>query len=370
MIRVLIVDDTATTRQFLVKLLTQGGQIEVVGQASNGQAAIEMTRELKPDVITMDIVMPNMDGVETTARIMQVTPTPIVILSSLEDIRISALSMNALNSGALAVLAMPRPDNPDISALASHLRETVSAMAKVKSVRLEKQKQKSSQTASPAKAAATTKAAANSTLKALLENHDPVQIVTVACSVGGPAALAKFLGQLPANLPVPILVTQHISRGFTEDLAGWLNQGAALEVKVAKDFEIVTPGRVYIAPDDHHLGLHDKTHIKTSNTPPIKGFRPAATFMFESVARVYKSGATAVILTGMGDDGLAGMKIHKELGGIIIAQDEDSCIVYGMPKAVVNAGLADLVLPLDTIANNLLALVQESQGNGTHKMSS
>jgi len=367
MIRVLIVDDTATTRQFLVKLLTEAGHIEVVGQASNGQAAIEMTRELKPDVITMDIVMPNMDGVETTAKIMHATPTPIVILSSIEDIRISKLSLNALNSGALAVLALPRADSPDISALASHLRETVQAVAKVKSVRLEQHKPNSSPAAAPANAAATTKAAANSTLKALLENHDPVQIVTVACSVGGPAALAKILGQLPSDLPVAILVTQHISRGFTEDLAAWLNQGAALEVKVAKDFEIVKPGRVYIAPDDYHLGLHDKTHVKTSNMPPIKGFRPAATFMFESVARVYKSGAMALILTGMGDDGLAGMKIHKELGGIIIAQDEDSCIVYGMPKAVVNSGLADLVLPLDAIAGNLLALVQ---GSRSHKKSS
>jgi len=356
MIKVLIVDDTVTTRQFLVKLLTQGGQIEVVGQASNGPAAIEMARTLKPDVITMDIVMPNMDGVEATARIMNSTPTPIVILSSVEDIRISALSMNALNSGALAVLAIPRADSPDLSALASHLRETVLAVAKVKSVRLEPQKKKTQMQVAAAADNGEVKGSANSNLKDILANRDNVEIFAMACSVGGPAALAKILGQLPASFPAPILITQHISRGFTEDLAAWLNQGSALDIKVARDFELLKPGKVYIAPDDNHLGLHDKSHIKISSLPPIKGFRPAASFMFESVARVYKSRAAVVILTGMGDDGLSGLKIQKEMGGIIIAQDEDSCIVYGMPKAAVNSGLADLILPLDAIAKNLVAL--------------
>lgn len=366
MIRVLVADDTATTRQLLVKLLTDGGLIEVVGQATNGREAVEMTRKLKPDVVTMDVVMPGVDGVEATALIMRQTPTPIIIVSSVDDIRRSPVSMDALNNGALAILALPGMASPDLSALACHLRETVIAVAKVKSVRLEAIRHKElSPVALYQKKTATT---ANKSIKDLLAARGPIEIICIACSIGGPSALAKILGDLPPDLDLPILVTQHISRGFTDNLATWLNQATPLTVKVAKDHDHLKANTVYIAPDDCHLGMRSKSQLSVSANSPIKGFRPAATFMFESVAKVFKGASVAVILTGMGDDGLAGLRIQREQGAIIIAQDEASSVVYGMPKAAVNSGLVDLILPLDCIAETLkeIALRNHSHSDGGH----
>jgi len=366
MIKVLIVDDSATTRHMLARLLTEGGQIEVVGQATSGPEAVEMTHLLKPDVITMDIVMPGMDGVDTTARIMNERPTPIIIISSLDDIRRSKISMDALNNGALAVLALPPLNSRDLSALASHLRETVLAVAKIKSVRIDARKQN---LAAQARKTPPLPVRPNKTINALLEKRPPVEIVCIACSVGGPAALAQILGELSADFPLPILVTQHISPGFTEDLAAWLDDMSPLNVRVAKDFDQLQSRTVFIAPDDRHIGLRTRSHVLVSGNPPIKGFRPAATFMFESAAKVFKGASVAVILTGMGDDGLTGLKIHHEQGGIIIAQDEASSVVYGMPKAAVSNGLADLVLPLDKVAANLTMLAKGSQDNADDRPS-
>jgi two-component system chemotaxis response regulator CheB len=272
--------------------------------------------------------------------------------------------MEALNKGALAVLALPSADSPDLSALAAHLRETVIAMATVKSVRLEPGHRNHPGLAAPSNQAAET--VANKSINALLATRRPIEIICMACSVGGPAALAQILGELPADLPLPILVTQHISKGFTVDLANWLDRATQLKVSVARDSDSLKAGTVFIAPDDCHLGMRNKSHILVSSTSPIKGFRPAATFMFDSVAKVFKGASVAVILTGMGDDGLAGLMIQKDLGGIIIAQDEASSVVYGMPKAAVNSGLVDIILPLDGIASALkeIALKNQSDING------
>ena len=355
MIRVLIADDSATSRHFLFKLLTEGGLIEVVGQATNGLEAVAMTRELKPDVITMDIVMPHMNGVEATAKIMGSYPTPIIIVSALEDVRRSTISMDALNNGALAILALPPVGSPDLNALASHIRETIVNVTRVKSVRLEKGKTLASQ-ARPVNKVSGQKL--NRTIRDLLHGRGTLEIVCLAGSVGGPAALATILSDLPANFPLPILITQHMSKGFTEDLADWLDDQSSLKIKVARDCEPLSRGTAYIAPDDQHLGVGSRSNILLSAAAAQKGFRPAASFMFESVARAYKERSVAVILTGMGSDGLAGLKIQKAQGGIIIAQDEASSVVYGMPKAAVENGLTDLILPLDDIGEYLATLAQ------------
>jgi two-component system chemotaxis response regulator CheB len=359
MIKVLVVDDTATTRHLVIKLLTEGGQIEVIGQAHNGKEAVELARLLAPDVITMDVVMPVMDGVAATAQIMRQTPTPIVIMSSLDDIRRSPISMEALNNGALAILALPLVASKDLSACASHMRETVMAVAKVKSVRLEPSRQK--QERPKLVPSQSDKSIITKSVKQLLNGRDAIEIICMASSVGGPAALAKILGELPADLPVPVLVTQHISQGFTDNLAVWLDHGSPMTVKVASDNETMIASTVYIAPDNCHLGVKNKTRINVSGGAPIKGFRPAANFMFESIARVFKKSSLAIILTGMGDDGLAGLRVQHDNGAIIIAQDEATSVVYGMPKAAVENNLADLVLPLDNIAPTLMQLVLGSQ---------
>jgi two-component system chemotaxis response regulator CheB len=179
----------------------------------------------------------------------------------------------------------------------------------------------------------------------------------VATSTGGPAALHRLLSDLPGDFAAPVLVVQHITHGFTAGLADWLNKVSALHVKVALDGEPLAANTVYLAPDDRHLGLGDRRTVSLSAAPAVGGFRPSGTFLFESAARVFGAAAVAVILTGMGEDGVAGLQAVRRAGGPVIAQDEKSCVIFGMPGAAVAAGLADLVLPLDAIAPRLVELV-------------
>jgi two-component system chemotaxis response regulator CheB len=181
----------------------------------------------------------------------------------------------------------------------------------------------------------------------------PRQIVALAASTGGPVALQVILSALPADLDVPILVVQHITAGFVRSLADWLGQCTPLRVKVAEAGESLTAGTVYLAPEDHHLGVLGP-RIRLSPDPPVRGFRPAATALFESVGRAFGRSALAVILTGMGDDGVAGLRELRKAGGHVLAQDELSCVVYGMPGAAVAAGVVDEVVPLEVIAGRLV----------------
>jgi two-component system chemotaxis response regulator CheB len=181
--------------------------------------------------------------------------------------------------------------------------------------------------------------------------------VASATSTGGPAALQRMLAGLPGGLPAPILVVQHITVGFTDGLAAWLGSISPSRVKVAQEGEPLAAGTVYIAPDDRHLGVSDRGAVALSDAPPIGGFRPSGSHLFESVARAFGPSAVAVIMTGMGEDGVAGLRAVRQAGGRVIAQDEDSSVVFGMPRAAIAAGLAHVVLPLDDIARRLASLV-------------
>jgi two-component system chemotaxis response regulator CheB len=181
-------------------------------------------------------------------------------------------------------------------------------------------------------------------------------LLAIATSTGGPGALYRIFSELSADFPVPILVVQHIAHGFVSGLAAWLNGASKLRVKVASDGERIQPGCVYIAPDDVHLGLRDRNTLDISSANPVAGFRPPGTFLFESVARVYGNRALALVLTGMGEDGLPGLRAMHNAGAQVIAQDEETSVVFGMPGAAVAAGIADSVLPLDLIAGRLLRL--------------
>ena len=183
------------------------------------------------------------------------------------------------------------------------------------------------------------------------------RLVAVATSTGGPPALQTLLSGLPGDFEAPILVVQHITKGFTAGLATWLNTVCNLQVKVAEHGDRLAPHTVYVAPDDRHLGVANRHVVALSSAPPVGGFRPAGTFLFESAARVFGAATLAVILTGMGEDGVAGLRAVRRAGGRIIAQDEETSVVYGMPGAAVAAGLADQVLPLDRIAGRLAQLV-------------
>jgi two-component system chemotaxis response regulator CheB len=337
MIRVLIADDMSTMRELLVAVLDADPGIEIVGVAKNGREAIEMTRRLRPDVIAMDTHMPEVDGFEATKKIMIEAPTPIVIVSGSMEARNVNVSMNALRAGALALLAKPPGVNaPNFQEVIVHLTATIKAMAGVKVVRHRQPRAPSS-----------------STHAANLLRPLHLSVIAIVASTGGPAALARILGDLPAQFPVPILIVQHISSGFVNGLVAWLNTVCSLNVKVATNGDPLVASTVYLAGDGAHLGVGADFKVKLDHAGPIGGFRPSATHLFKSVASVFGSSAVALLLTGMGQDGVDGLRDVRGAGGGVLAQDEASSIVFGIPGTAIAQGLVDEVLPLAAIGERL-----------------
>ncbi|GHG79458.1 chemotaxis-specific protein-glutamate methyltransferase CheB [Comamonas sp. JC664] len=346
-LRILVAEDSPTARRLLVEILRADPALTVVGEAKDGVEAVELAQRLRPNLVTMDIQMPRMDGLEATRRIMTEVPTPVVVVSTLVERDIQT-SMAALRAGALAVLQKPLgPESPDFDTDSRRLRDTLKAMAEVKVVR-----RWPDRSAPPLAAPAIPKPPVSPT---------PPGVVALAASTGGPAALFRLLSELPASVPVPLLVVQHIAIGFSQGLAHWLGTAGPLPVKVAEDGEPLLPGHVYLAPDDRHLGVRGEGRAEVSRAAPVNGFRPSATWMFRSVARAYGSASLAVILTGMGQDGLEGVRELHGAGGRILAQDEQSSVVYGMPGVVVGANLAHEVIALPDLAARLSAAFR---GNG------
>lgn len=356
MIRILVADDSATSRALLVGMFAGEPDFRVIGEATNGQEAVDMAERLQPDLITMDVQMPVMDGLEATKQIMVRSPRPIIIVSSTAREDEVALSLEATRAGALMVL--PKPDGPLAAGFAADRRQIVSmarAMSQVKVVRRHG-------AASPFSAntpASRTAYATPTSSKALLPTGS-IRLVAIAASTGGPAALRTILADLPRAFPVPILVVQHIARGFTSGLAHWLAGDSRLVVKLAELGEHARAGTVYIAPDDRHIGCRldgdGYIRIVLDNAPALGAFRPSASYLFKSVADSLGSAALSVILTGMGDDGIAGLRAAKAAGGRIIAQDEASSVIYGMPREAARAGVVDMVLGLNGIARRLMEL--------------
>jgi two-component system, chemotaxis family, protein-glutamate methylesterase/glutaminase len=340
MIRVLVVEDMPTARQLVVGILSSDPEIEIVGQAADGTEAVELVRRLKPDAITMDVMMMPMDGIQATTLIMRERPTPIVIVTSL-DVNEVNLSMRALGAGALAALPKPRgPGSRGFADDARRLLTTVKAMSRVALLR-----RPGGATAPPPIPTPRT--------------GPRGRIVAVAASTGGPAALQRMLERTPAGFPSPILVVQHIALGFAEGFARWLASSGPLPARVTRDGEPLAPGTVYVAPDDRHLGVTpDGARAALSEAPPLNGFRPSGTHLFRSVAAAYGAGTVAVILSGMGRDGLDGLRDVHSSGGRIVAQDAATSAVHGMPGVAVEAGLADAVLPPEAIPERLLQWVR------------
>jgi two-component system, chemotaxis family, protein-glutamate methylesterase/glutaminase len=348
MIRVLIAEDSSTVRMLLQHVLTADSEIRVIGTANDGLEAIAHTKRLKPDLVVMDINMPKIDGLQATKHIMIEQPTPIIIVSATRDVRETSLSVAALNAGALALLSTPSGVEPEFEQSARQLVATVKAMAGFKLVRHWPPREM------VARAPRLDAAAPFS-----------ARVVAIGASTGGPSAIAKILSGLPSNFPAPILMVQHIAKGFAPGLASWLNTISPLKVKIAAAGEQVMPSTVYVAGDDTHLAVSQQLRIRLDDSQPIGGFRPSITHLFESAARAFGQSALAVILTGMGQDGVAGLRAVRNARGRVIAQDELTSVVFGMPGAAIAEGLADLVLPLPDISEHLMRMAVDKASSGT-----
>lgn len=341
MIRVLVAEDSVTVRELLVEILTGDPEIQVVGEAKNGLEAVELAVRLKPDLITMDVHMPELDGLDATKEIMVRAPTPIVVVSSSHNARDVELSLSAMRAGALIVL--PKPDDPGSEQFAGRqgtLLAMVKAMSSVKVVRRWLPRASAPRPTPPPRLAPSSR----------------IRAIAIGASTGGPAALERIFKDLPGDFPIPILVVQHIAAGFASGLADWLSASSSLRVKVAQPGDALRPRTVFIAPDDRQLGVAADGNLEVTPGAAVNGLRPSATHLFASVARAFGPGVVAVILTGMGRDGVEGLRALKAAGGYVIAQDESSSVVYGMPREAVVAGVVDLVVPVEEVAPRLLEL--------------
>ena len=340
MIRVLVTEDSATARALLVAILESDPGIEVVGQALDGADAVEQAARLRPDLITMDLHMPRMDGIEAIRRIMAESPVPIVVVTASLNARDVELSLNATLAGALTIVDKPdSPASPRFEERRERLISMVKALAEVKVVRRWTGRREPVARASSGVRLGT------------------ARIVALAASTGGPAALYQILRELPRDFGAPLLIVQHIARGFVDGLAHWLGSAGPIRVKVAEDGEIARPNVAYLAPDDRHLGVRERDRLHLADEPAIGGFRPSASYLFASAARAQGAATVAVILTGMGTDGVQGLGTVRSAGGHVLAQDQASSVVYGMPAEAVRAGVASEVMSLESLPRRLAELV-------------
>jgi two-component system chemotaxis response regulator CheB len=347
MIRILIADDSPTVRLLLRIIFETDAELSVVGEARTGEEALSLCTSLQPDIVTMDINMPVMDGYEAIRRIMSESPRPIIVLTSIESSKLLNVSFKALALGALSVMTTPAM-GADTEVETRNLITEVKTMAAVKVVRRPLWLQKS--------------AAHNAILPTgkstgMVARHGPIQLIAVGVSTGGPPALHTLLNGLPSKFGVPIVVVQHISHGFVSDLAMWLSNTTPLNCRVAEQGEILQAGTVYLAPDDKHMTIKRTGVIDLDSSAPLDGHRPAATALFESVAISYGPAAVGLLLTGMGEDGARGLLAMRRAGAHTIVQDEATSVVYGMPKAACEMGAAEEKLALNQIADRLLTLV-------------
>lgn len=351
-IRVIVVDDSPTVRELLVALLQGTEGIQVVGTGSDGEEAVKLAKRMHPDVITMDVRMPIMDGLEATRQIMREVPTPIIIVTGSLMRADVDLSFEALRAGALTIVRTPGLND---SAACDKVIQAVRLMAEVPVVRRWAPDKRRPALLVPVAPVAP-----------IDIDNQRVQVIGIASSTGGPGALAKVLGPLPADFPSPILVVQHVTKGFGVGLAEWLNGETPLAVRVAEHGERLQPGAVLLAPDDYHLQVSIRGVVELSKEPPLKGLRPSANYLFRSLAQAYGSRAVGIILTGMGDDGVEGLVALHRAGGLTVAQDEASCVVYGMPREAIMRHAADQILSLDQIATALdqLAHQQKADADG------
>jgi two-component system chemotaxis response regulator CheB len=339
-VRVLVVDDSALMRKLIPQMLAGDDSIEVVGTAMDGNFCLKKIEELKPNVVTLDLEMPGMNGIDTLKEIMRREPVPVIVFSS-HSTEGASVTMKALGLGAFDFVTKPRDASAHMSETAKELIAKIKAGAecKLKPRMLMGYPVKPQKTSAPAGA--------------------PSKIVAIGVSTGGPQALEYLFSQLPGDFPGAIVVVQHMPDGFTDMFARRLDELSQLRVKEAQSGDLLQPGRVLICPGSRHMKVKRLPMgdiVVLTDEPRVNGHRPSVDVLFRSVAEEFRSQAVAALMTGMGDDGAEGLGAVKKEGGMTIAQSEESCVVYGMPKAAIDRGYAIRVVGLDVLGATLQAL--------------
>ncbi|MBG1260929.1 chemotaxis response regulator protein-glutamate methylesterase [Nostoc sp. BAE] len=344
-IRVLIVDDAVLVRSRVSKILSSDPELEVVGVAANGRIALAKISQVNPDVVILDIEMPEMDGLQTLAAIRQIYPRLPVIMYSTSTHRGAIATLEALSLGASDYATKPS-NLGSVEAATQHIRDDLIPKIKVFGTFF------------------TPSTITHPVVFPVRSDIQQVEVVAIGVSTGGPNALAVVLKEFPADLSVPILIVQHMPPMFTKLLAKQLASKCQIPIDEAVSGQILKPGHVWIAPGDFHLIVQrDKTGVRlaTHQASPENSCRPSVDVLLRSVAEVYGAGAIAVILTGMGQDGLHGCQCIHEAGGQVLAQDKATSVVWGMPSFVINAGLANKILPLNQIADEIMYRIRFNQ---------
>lgn len=341
----MVVEDSLVVRRLLVHIIARDPRLVVAAAVGSAEEALHEIGRVQPDVISMDIRLPGMDGLEATRRIMSERPTPIVVIAdSVEDSSLK-ISMNALRAGALTVVEKPvGVTSAGYDAIAETICTQLYIMSQVPVVRQRAFKWQPQQQTVPA-------------ARDVRGTTSP-SILGIAASTGGPPALAKILGALPTEFPIPILLVQHMGASFMEGFASWLNGLISLHVRIARDQEIPIPGQVYVAPGDRHLLFSQAGTLQLSTQPPLGGQRPSATLLFQSIASAAGPRGLGILLTGMGEDGAQGLLELHQAGGYTVAEDESTAVVYGMPAAAARLGAVRTSLPLDLIAPRLMRIAK------------
>jgi len=346
-IKVLIVDDSPSVLDLISYILNSDPQIEVIGTALTGKRALEFLKNNKPDIITMDMAMPEMDGLEATQTIMETNTIPIIIVSASWSPSEVSDTYRALEAGAISIMEKPRGiGHPDHNKMAIELINAVKTMSEIKVVRRWAKR----------------KMEKEEPLTGISEKEyekSDIRIIAIGASTGGPPVIHDILSQIPKNLSIPILLVQHIARGFLEGFKDWLVKSTGFPVSIAVDMEKIIPGHCYIAPNDYQMGVTANGTIELSNSDPaVTILCPSVSFLFQSIAETYGRNAIGILLTGMGKDGARELKMMRDKGAITIAQDESSSVIYGMPGKAVEIGAAKYILSPEQIAETIIKLTK------------
>ena len=358
--RVIVVDDSALVRSLLTEIINRQPDMVCIGSAADPLVAREMIREMNPDVITLDVEMPRMDGIDFLSKLMRLRPMPVVMVSTLTE-RGAEVTMKALELGAVDFVAKPKIGIADgLRLLAEDITDKVRIAAKAQVRKLHV----------PAPAAPGAPAAARTAMPSALGRLSTEKIIFIGASTGGTEATKEVLVNLPADCPA-VVITQHMPPGFTRSYAARLDGLCRIRVKEAQDGERILPGHAYIAPGGLHLSVERSgaNYIaRVQDGEPVNRHRPSVEVLFKSAARVVGPNALGIMLTGMGADGAKAMKELRDAGSYNLVQDEASCVVFGMPREAINAGAAHEVLPLTQIAPKLIERLRSTAGMSTNRV--